>query len=1026
MSAVSRIAWIFTWGCAVAFHSGPVCASGNDAAREISIRTQEVTRPDLAVSPDQNTLYFSMLGEIYKLPVSGGVATQLQLGSGWKTRPMVSPTGSRIAFLSDKNGRVGVWVAGIVALTRPRLLASPEDVDVISAAWVSDSEIATVAMSLTSVKIYSLAISKELGAGSFSSVSTGIKPPGMKSLSAGRDERYLFMLSQGIQRLDRTTGETIKLAEDPGLSQPLVTFDGLHLGYVKSENSQKPLLLKDLSNGVVHETGCKLSTDEQNGFRNEASYVFTKENTAVVFEKDGYLYECTFGGETLRIPFSAEARIFIEPQVKPGPERLNSHQRVRYLAYDEKQEKAVFVAGNHLWLSRTMGGAAERLTNDKVLEFMPSFSRSGASLAYVAVVDQAFSELRVLDLKTGNKRTLLKSEALLFNPVWSQDGERIAYGEKPFGSSGTLDLRWVEISGQGGTLGTADQTYGTNRRLPVLTWDTAGKGVFLTQQEGFKRRLIYQPIAGPAQTLYDLDITIWDARVSNSGKLVAFQSGSGVYVSPFAGIQGRPTAVTGLDLLKMRQVNSGAVDHFAWTNAERLSWIQSNDLFISDLSDNVRKLDADVPAENYRPRNNRRAYQGARIITMGDMGTIDNGTIVTVDGRVEYIGKSADLRGIPKSQITNLTGKTIIPGLIDTHYHSEVLEFEATFPVVKRMFSSLAYGVTTVYDPSLPTLESSILTEISKSPEYFGPTFYGSGFPIIGASSTANQATIESYDDAHRMVSDRANSGARLVKDYLQTTRAQRSWIAQAARELGVGVTAHERDEFDMRAKLSLVKDGYTAIEHGLVTGSIHDDVIQYIAKSGIVYTPTIVVEGQSASFVASDSRSHSNDIRRSCLMNSSDNSAEPEANGKSETSKYEESFGFAVARDAATILNSGGRVSTGAHGVAPGLDTHWETWLLAFAGATPLNALRAATIHGARKLGLEDRIGSLTSGKDADFIVLNSDPLENIRNTVDIDLVVKKGRQVSWPENEFEPGGWKAESNWTECQSAGFGARRQ
>jgi imidazolonepropionase-like amidohydrolase len=105
------------------------------------------------------------------------------------------------------------------------------------------------------------------------------------------------------------------------------------------------------------------------------------------------------------------------------------------------------------------------------------------------------------------------------------------------------------------------------------------------------------------------------------------------------------------------------------------------------------------------------------------------------------------------------------------------------------------------------------------------------------------------------------------------------------------------------------------------------------------------------------------------------------------------------TARDVAAMQEAGALITLGAHGQLQGLGVHWELWALA--GATgpggagamePLEALRAATLDGARYLGLEDQLGSLRAGKLADLVVLDADPLADIHNSAKIAFTVKNG----------------------------------
>jgi hypothetical protein len=97
------------------------------------------------------------------------------------------------------------------------------------------------------------------------------------------------------------------------------------------------------------------------------------------------------------------------------------------------------------------------------------------------------------------------------------------------------------------------------------------------------------------------------------------------------------------------------------------------------------------------------------------------------------------------------------------------------------------------------------------------------------------------------------------------------------------------------------------------------------------------------------------------------------------------------LAQGLADIVAAGGYGAIGAHGQHNGLGSHWEVWMAASAMG-PMGALEVASLHGARFIGREQDLGSLEVGKLADFMVLNRDPLLDIKNTTDIQYVVKNG----------------------------------
>ena len=92
-------------------------------------------------------------------------------------------------------------------------------------------------------------------------------------------------------------------------------------------------------------------------------------------------------------------------------------------------------------------------------------------------------------------------------------------------------------------------------------------------------------------------------------------------------------------------------------------------------------------------------------------------------------------------------------------------------------------------------------------------------------------------------------------------------------------------------------------------------------------------------------------------------------------------------------MLESDARMGVGSHGQLQGLGYHWEMWAMGSGGAEPHDVLRAATILGAEAIGFGEQLGSIEEGKFADIVILNSNPMDNLRNTRDIQYVMKDGR---------------------------------
>ena len=163
-------------------------------------------------------------------------------------------------------------------------------------------------------------------------------------------------------------------------------------------------------------------------------------------------------------------------------------------------------------------------------------------------------------------------------------------------------------------------------------------------------------------------------------------------------------------------------------------------------------------------------------------------------------------------------------------------------------------------------------------------------------------------------------------------------------------------------------------------------------AKSRTGYTPTLIVGygGLSGEYYWYQ---HTNVWENARLLTFTPREI-VDARSRRRTMAPEDDFNHVlIAKGAKQILDAGGMVELGAHGQLQGLGAHWELWMLQQGGMTNLEAIRCGTILGARALGLDAEIGSIENGKLADLVVLDRDPLENIRNTESIALVMLNGR---------------------------------
>nr|VWO98440.1 Cytochrome P450 monooxygenase AKT7 (EC (AK-toxin biosynthesis protein 7) [Ganoderma boninense] len=392
-------------------------------------------------------------------------------------------------------------------------------------------------------------------------------------------------------------------------------------------------------------------------------------------------------------------------------------------------------------------------------------------------------------------------------------------------------------------------------------------------------------------------------------------------------------------------------------------------------------------------------FANATLLTMST-GNIHNdilhdAVLVTRNGQIEAIAGVHDYVIPYGATVLDAEGGYVVPGFIDVHAHWN--GFETAFPARSwEMATFLAYGVTTLHNPSADTVLAFAERFRLERGQLVGPRIFQTGTIVYGAGAPVYHEDIVSMEEARSAllrIKVEGGPSSFSYKNYNLPSRASRQRLLLAARELGMLCFPEGGMNYDWDQ--TYIVDGMTTVEHALPIPVLYDDVLSLYALSGTGSTPTHIVNyggvmGEQLIWATEDIPNNEK-LRRFARHDGLESLTESTARPKLSYQAFNTSI------STAKLVRKGLKAHIGAHGEPPlGVNYHAEMWYTQSGGLTNYETLRAATSDAAATLGIDDAVGSLTPGKLADFVVYppGVDLLEgHISGTRDIRFVVKGGR---------------------------------
>lgn len=983
---------------------------------------------NIDISPDGRTLVFDLLGDIYTLPISGGEATPLMTDIAWQMQPRFSPDGQQIAYTSDQDGGDNLWVMNTDG-TQSRPISKETFRLVNSPAWSPDGQYIvgrkhfTGSRSLGAGEVWLYHLSggrgvmltkrpneqKDLGEPAYS-------PDGKfiyfsQDATPGKSFHYSKDSEKGIykiKRLELETGEIkVVIAGRGGAIRPTPSPDGKQIAFIRRDDFQSNLYLYNLRNGEKTLVYQGLDRDMQETWAIHGVYptmAWTPDGQSLLFWAGGKIKRLDFSTmKTTEIPFHVKTNKKIQKALR-FKQDINGDRfelkMLRDIEVSPDGQTVIFEALGHIYKRSLPHGKPQRLTwQNEHFEFNPSFSRNGQEIVYVSWDDQELGQVRVVSLHGGFSRSLLKEPGKYLEPVFSPDGQTVVF--RKISGGYITSPKWglnpgvYQVPAHGGSMKKVTDYgvqphFGARNDRVYLVREGDMPHLVGVNLDGRNERKLYQ---GAFSTEY---------RVSPNGKYLAFAERFKVFVTPMVergkvitiGPDGGNLPVKKLSLRAGEGLNwDGSSEQLYWSLGPLLYQASTTHLF----NDPEKKSSAIEPVVTNlsfmqatdKPRGTL-ALIGAKVVTMEGDRVIENGVVLVEGNMIKAVDHIARVKIPPDAKVINLRGKSIIPGLIDAHAHGPQGSSEIIPQQNWKNYAGLALGVTTIHDPSNDTTEFFAASQMQRAGKIVAARLFSTGTILYGATVPGYTAHVDSLDDAIFHVQRLKDVGAFSIKSYNQPRRNQRQQFIQAARQLKMMVVPEGGSL--LQHNLTMVIDGHTTLEHSISTAKVYEDIKQLWRQSQMAYTPTLGVAyggimGELYWYDTTDVWKHPR-LRQYVPLDM----LEVRSMRRPKAPEHHYNH-FNVARGAKQLQELGVKVNAGGHGQREGLAMHWEMWMMAQGGMTPLQAIRTATISPAQTFGLDHQIGSLKAGKLADLIVIDGDVTRDIRLSDRVVYTMLNGR---------------------------------
>lgn len=1031
-----------------------------EPGRHLSFTAEEGSWISLDVSPDGDEIVFDLLGDLYIMPVTGGEARRLTSGMGFNAQPRFSPDGSRVVFVSDRNGGDNLWILS-TDLSDTTQVTTGKHEGYLSPVFTPDGEYVVASKGGRAQKLWLYHVDGGSGVALFT------EPENLRATGAafGPDPRYVWFAERTgawqynspfpqyqLAVYDRERGTRTAMTSRYGSAfRPALSPDGNWLVYGTRHAAETGLRIRHTESGEERWLAFPVQKDDKESVAELdvlPGYAFTPDSRFVVTSYGGKIWRVPVEGSGApeNIPFTVQVERELGPEVRftyaVEDDPTLVVRQIRDAKPSPDGSRVAFTALNSLYVMDLPDGTPRLLAEGREGHHQPTWSPDGRHLAYVTWHDELGGHVWRISADGGAAapQRLSTLPAYYRDTAWSPDGERVVViqaaardvQENLGGFGGGLAQEVVWFPATGGAAQTVMPADGRryphfSEAFPERVFLSGGSdGLISVRWDGTDERT-HLKVTGGTVPGAEEPLAPSTLHMGPSGKEALVAVGMDLYLVtvPVVGPEAATVSVadpSASSFPVLRLSDLGGQFPVWGADGAAVHWSIGRTFFSYDLEvgrdqEDEEGEDGYVPAEvavsievaRDRPEGVA-VLRGGRAITMRGDEIIDNADIVIRDNRIVAVGPRGSVEIPAGAHEVDVSGRTVVPGFVDVHYHTQWLITDVHNTQVWQYLTNLAYGMTLAHDVQTATTDILTYQDLVAAGRMLGPRISHTGPGVFSRDLVRDldhaRTILRRYKEHYRV---------NTFKMYMSGNREQRQWLIQAARELELMPTVEAGLQFKLN--LTQAMDGYPGLEHSLPIYPLFSDVRELFVTTQMTYTPTLLVSygGPWAEdyFFATEDIFGDAKIRHFTPWMELESKASRRGGGGGRAGWFhrDEHIFDRHAEFVRDLVEAGGRVGIGAHGQFHGLGYHWELWAMQSGGLSEHDALRAATIMGAEAIGFGDDLGSLEPGKLADLVVLGADPLENIRNSADVEMVMKNGRLYDaatldevWPQQRPLP----------------------